>query len=70
MEIAKWCKVKNYAKELGIDASQFKSFLIEAMKNEDECIKRAFEASGLEEEEFAAEFKVSPERLKSIIKSN
>ena len=69
MEKAKGCKAKKYAKELGIDAAQLKSFLDEAMKNEDEGIKRAFEASGLEEEEFAAEFKVSPERLKSIIKS-
>ena len=29
--------------------------------------KKAFEASGLEEEEFASEFGVSPERLKSIL---
>jgi hypothetical protein len=44
-----------------------KSFLDEAIKNEDKAIKKAFEASGLEEEEFATEFKVSPERLKSIL---
>ena len=69
MEKAKGCKAKKYAKELGIDVGQLKSFLDEAMKNEDVGIKKAFEASGLEEKEFAANFKVSPERLKSIIKS-
>ena len=69
MEKAKGCKAKKYAKELGIDADQLESFLNEAMKNEDEGIKKAFEASGLEEGEFAAEFKVSPERLKSILNS-
>ncbi len=58
---------KKYAKELGIDAEQLKGFLGEAAKNEDEAIKKLFEESGLEEEEFAAEFKVSPERLKNIL---
>ena len=53
--------------ELGIDVEQLKGFLDEAIKNEDKAIKKAFEASGLEEEEFATEFKVSPERLKSIL---
>jgi hypothetical protein len=67
MEKAKGCKAKKYAKELGIDVDQLESFLEEAMKNEGEGIKKAFEASGLEEEEFAVEFKVSPERLKSIL---
>ena len=67
MEKAKGCKEKKYAKELGIDVEQLKGFLDEAIKNEDEAIKKAFEASGLEEEEFATEFKVSPERLKSIL---
>ena len=66
-EKAKGCKEKKYAKELGIDVEQLKGFLDEAIKNEDKEIKKAFEASGLEEEEFAMEFKVSPERLKSIL---
>ena len=67
MEKTKGCKEKKYAKELGIDVEQLKGFLGEAIKNEDEAIKKLFEESGLEEEEFAAEFKVSPERLKSIL---
>ena len=66
-EKAKGCKEKKYAKELGIDVEQLKGFLDEAIKNEDKEIKKAFEASGLEEEEFATEFKVSPERLKNIL---
>jgi len=67
MEKTKGCKEKKYAKELGIDVEQLKGFLGEAIKNEDEAIKKLFEESGLEEEEFAAEFKVSPERLKNIL---
>ena len=67
MERTKGCKEKKYAKELGIDVEQLKGFLGEAIKNEDEAIKKLFEESGLEEEEFAAEFKVSPERLKNIL---
>ena len=67
MEKTKGCKEKKYAKELGIDVEQLKGFLDEAIKNEDKAIKKAFEESGLEEEEFSAEFKVSPERLKSIL---
>ena len=39
------------------------------VKNEDEAIKKAFQESGLEEEEFASEFKVSPERLNKILNS-
>ena len=67
MEKARGCKEKKYAKELGMDVEQLKGFLDEAIKNEDEGIKKLFEESGLEEEEFAAEFKVSPERLKNIL---
>ena len=58
---------KKYAQEIGIDIDQLKSFLDEAVKNEDKGIKKAFEASGLEEEAFATEFKVSQERLKSVL---
>ena len=54
-------------KKLGLISINLKSFLGEAIKNEDKAIKKAFEESGLEEEEFATEFKVSPERLKSIL---
>ena len=35
----------------------------------DEAIWNAFTASGLEEGEFAIEFKVSPDKLKSILES-
>ena len=67
MRKRKECKKKKYAKEIGVDIDQLKSFLDEAIKNEDKAIKKAFEASGLEEEEFSTEFKVSPERLKGIL---
>ena len=63
----KGSKEKKYAQEIGVDPDQLKVFIDEAVKNEDEAIKKAFEGSGLEEEEFAAEFKVSPERLKNIL---
>jgi ribosome-binding protein aMBF1 (putative translation factor) len=63
----KGIKKKKYAQEIGVDLDQLKIFLDEALENEDEAIKKAFEASGLEEEEFAAKFNISPKRLESIL---
>ena len=62
------CHQKKYAQEIGVDPEQLKIFIDEAVKNEDEEIKKLFKESGLEEAEFTAKFNVSPERLKSILK--
>ena len=62
-------KKKKYAQELGMDPDQLEIFIDEAVKNEDEAIKKAFQESGLEEEEFASEFKIPPERLNKILTS-
>ena len=52
-----------------MDPDQLEIFIDEAVKNEDEAIKKAFQESGLEEEEFASAFKISPERLNKILNS-
>ena len=52
-----------------MDPDQLEIFIDEAVKNEDEAIKKAFQESGLEEEEFASEFKIPLERLNKILSS-
>ena len=55
-------KEKTYAMALRMDPEQLKKYL-------DEAIWNAFKTSGLEEEEFAVEFKVSSDKLESILES-
>ena len=54
-------KEKTYAMSLRMEPDQLKKFLDEAIWNE-------FQTSGLKAEEFAAEFKIPPQKLKNIIK--